>query len=328
MGIDAASNELHAPPEVFAPVFRRFRDHDFTNFTFHAGEDFRHLLSGMRAVVEAVQFLDLRSGNRIGHGTALGLDPVLWLKRIGGRIVLPRGEWLDDLVFAYAMLSEAGVMPERLIGLRDRIGREARMLYQDNQMGPDDLVQAWRLRDLDPLLALNPNRSPADTLDRTRRREWDHILAARKRQQPAYDLYRAYHSPVVRKRWGELVETTGEEIGIDLLAAVQKISLQMLVQREIVLEAMPTSNVRIGVYDDYDEHHLFRWLGLDGDLPNPAVVLASDDPGIFANCLRNEFLHLYQSLAAQPGVKQGGRDEDTERYEPKWTHLPVPLSPG
>ncbi|AVM73150.1 amidohydrolase family protein [Magnetospirillum gryphiswaldense] len=76
VGFDAAANELHAPPEVFAPVFRHLRARGHQNFTYHAGEDFRHLLSGIRTVLEAVTFLGMTPGNRIGHGTALGLDPI------------------------------------------------------------------------------------------------------------------------------------------------------------------------------------------------------------------------------------------------------------
>jgi hypothetical protein len=44
------------------------------------------------------------------------------------------------------------------------------------------------------------------------------------------------------------------------------------------------------------EHHIFRWLRLEGNLPKPALVLATDDPGIFANYLRGEFLHLFHAL--------------------------------
>nr|WP_321399150.1 hypothetical protein [uncultured Desulfobacter sp.] len=72
-GIDAASNELQASPEVFAPIYRRLRRNGFRHFTYHSGEDFAHLLSGVRTLFEAVEFLELQSGDRIGHATALGI---------------------------------------------------------------------------------------------------------------------------------------------------------------------------------------------------------------------------------------------------------------
>jgi len=308
VGVDAASNELHAPPEVFAPVFQRFRRHGFTHFTYHAGEDFRHLLSGMRAVVEAVEFLDLRRGNRIGHATALGLDPALWWRRMGGRIVLARGEWLDNLVFAYAVLAEARLMTDRLMALRDRIGREARRLYGDADgrlsLTPDDLAAAWRLRGLDPLLALDPSREHEPALDLARRQAWEKIRDARTDQAPAFRLFRAYHSQPVRARWDEPLATTEADADAALLAAVQRAALARIVKTGIVLESMPTSNVRISVYQDHQEHHILRWLGLEGDLPQPEVVLGSDDPGIFANALRNEFIHLHEVLRSRPDLDE------------------------
>src|SRR5690606_6384420 len=45
VGFDAAANELHAGPEVFSPIFRKLQYLGYTNFTYHAGEDFVHLLS-------------------------------------------------------------------------------------------------------------------------------------------------------------------------------------------------------------------------------------------------------------------------------------------
>ncbi len=66
---------------------------------------------------------------------------------------------------------------------------------------------------------------------------------------------------------------------------------------------MPTSNVRISFYDDYCEHHIFRWLNIDKNsyLPKPVICLCSDDPGIFATNIRNEFAHIYQTLIESYG---------------------------
>ncbi|MCP4349235.1 MAG: hypothetical protein GY795_27460 [Desulfobacterales bacterium] len=106
VGVDAAANELHAPPEVYAPVFREFKRNGFTNFTFHVGEDYIHLISGIRAVYEAVIFLELNEKNRIGHATALGIPPEPWMKKSDRKIAIEKGEWLDNLVFAYMLLSD------------------------------------------------------------------------------------------------------------------------------------------------------------------------------------------------------------------------------
>lgn len=73
-GADAAASEFDTPPEVFAPSFRRLRKNGIRHFTYHAGEDFFHILSGLRAIYEAIEFLGLQAGDRIGHATAAGVD--------------------------------------------------------------------------------------------------------------------------------------------------------------------------------------------------------------------------------------------------------------
>ena len=61
---------------------------------------------------------------------------------------------------------------------------------------------------------------------------------------------------------------------------------------------MLTSNTRISFYNSYSEHHIKRWLGLGNakKYPKPILVIASDDPGIFATNIRNEITHLYLVL--------------------------------
>ena len=49
--------------------------------TIHSGEDFVHLVGGLRRVSEAVHYLDLHDGDRIGHGVALGVDVESWVKK-------------------------------------------------------------------------------------------------------------------------------------------------------------------------------------------------------------------------------------------------------
>ncbi|MEM9554470.1 MAG: hypothetical protein AAGC60_09435 [Acidobacteriota bacterium] len=131
VGIDAANLELATPPEVFAPVFRFLRElpisttgpaRRFAPFfslepsicklvekrrlgmTYHVGEDFRHLLSGLRAICEVVDFLNPHPGDRLGHGTALALSPEVWLEHNGYQAVVPKLEWLDTLVWVHHFL--------------------------------------------------------------------------------------------------------------------------------------------------------------------------------------------------------------------------------
>ena len=120
VGIDAASLENSTPVWVFAPIYEKARDSsidpigranrygDYTQslgFTFHAGEDFRHILSGLRRIDEAVEHLKFHAGDRIGHGIALGMPPRKW-KNQNPVIIIPQIEALENYLWAYDALSK------------------------------------------------------------------------------------------------------------------------------------------------------------------------------------------------------------------------------
>ncbi|MDM7303627.1 adenosine deaminase, partial [Klebsiella quasipneumoniae subsp. similipneumoniae] len=76
--------------------------------------------------------------------------------------------------------------------------------------------------------------------------------------------------------------------------------MQVVKDKRVLIETLPSSNVRISQYESFDEHHVFRWMGLPsyakpGD-PEIMVTLGSDDPGIFAGDLACEFYQLYAVL--------------------------------
>lgn len=104
-GADAAASEFDTPPEVFAPSFHKLRKHGMQHFTYHAGEDFFHVLSGLRAIYEAMEYLGLKAGDRIGHATAAGVDVRLWKENIGERLWMRREDYLADLLFAYHLIA-------------------------------------------------------------------------------------------------------------------------------------------------------------------------------------------------------------------------------
>lgn len=155
VGIDACNLELATPPEVFAPLFRFLRQlpihlakdtWHYTSYfeidpviramvenrrlgmTYHVGEDFRHLLSGLRAISEVVEFLAPKPGDRLGHGTALALDPRDWLEHNGYQAVVPKLEWLDTLVWVHHFLGPGDDLVGEL-NIEDRIQRRSWEIY-------------------------------------------------------------------------------------------------------------------------------------------------------------------------------------------------------
>lgn len=125
------------------------------HFTFHAGEDFSHLVSGLRTIVEAVIFLDLWPGDRLGHCTAIGISPDLWIRRIGKICYLPQGEWLDDLVFVWKLIRESKHegLQHLVLPLESEIAEYSYKVYGKYYL-PYLLSKAWEYRQYDPFLLL------------------------------------------------------------------------------------------------------------------------------------------------------------------------------
>lgn len=314
-GIDAASNELHAPPEAFAPTFRYLRRHGLQHATFHVGEDFVHLVSGIRACAEAKAVLPLGPGDRMGHATALGISPELWISRMGKKLMIGVGEHLDNLVYAHARLSAQAKTATEAQRLESEIALLSARIYGVPQP-PALLYNAWMLRTLDILEVLELERGTANTSDTevlanaaaakarslntpTRRVEVQRIATAAQDHPHAYQLFRHRHrnSKLITAR----IEIDAAWLPVSALTALQADVLDDLARTGVAIETLPTSNVRISFYERLDEHHLFRWLNLTGNVFDsmPAICVGSDDAGIFATSLRNEYAAIHDVLRRQ-----------------------------
>lgn len=305
-GIDAAANEMDAGPEVFAPSFRWLRTKWAQAFkydlkqTFHAGEDFVHLLSGLRMMYEAVEFLDMQQGDRIGHGTAAGIAPELWLERVGESIYIKQGEWLDNLIFVHQLLNDFSLPYENLRikmpAIINEINRLTIAIY-DGIYSIDDLLQAWRFRQYDPAYyLLHSPTYQRDTID---------MQICIRKELKAYPrachLFHLYHyEQAVKNRYNQYMKIalhpglfTAEEF-----RQIQNLVLHHLAQKNIALEVPITSNLCISFYRNLNEHHIGRWIKgcSDHNLLIPAVVMGTDDPGIFMTNIYIEYARLMTYL--------------------------------
>ena len=276
VGIDAAASEFDTPPEVFAKSYRFLRENGYQHFTYHAGEDFFHILSGLRAMYEAIEFLGLQRGDRIGHGTASGVTPDVWKDNIGERLLIRQGEYLDDLIFAFHLISKG--QDEELRKLLPQIGlRIDDMSFDIYQTYRPVLahIKAWQLRGEDP-----------------------EIIAQKSEHDDTEVLYLKYHQKETDERYNHIIELPTYDIfDRDNLVRIQQLLLKELHDREIVIETLPTSNVVIGHHHDFSTYHLLNWLSWKKEgKPIPPIVLGTDDVGIFATNIYNEYCNLYCQL--------------------------------
>lgn len=275
VGIDAAASELDTPPEVFAPAFRELRDNGFQHFTYHAGEDFYHLLGGLRAIYEAITFLDLQRGDRIGHAAATGINPNIWYKNVGDKLVVRKGAYMDDLLFAYYLAStpEGEALQPLMPRLSMRIMELANEVYGSKDNLPA-FMSAWKDRAEDII-----------ELDRTGKLD-------------SYPLLKLYHTKDCAERYNVPIEVDIYEILDEVaLHKVQLAVLKIMHQREIVIETLPTSNVFIGNHRAFDTYHLANWLKWEEEgNAIPPIVIGTDDAGIFATNIYNEYCHVFTLL--------------------------------
>lgn len=116
VAIDVAGRDYNAPPSAFKRTFaeiRKMPKQSPWRFTYHAGEDFYHILTGMRMIYEAVTLLDLQPRDRIGHASAAGVDPCNWARCIHGVVPIKQGEYLEDLKFVKEFIKNRNIVKFR-----------------------------------------------------------------------------------------------------------------------------------------------------------------------------------------------------------------------
>jgi len=303
-GIDAAANELHAPPEVFSSCYRVLQRNGITRRSYHVGEDFRHILTGIAQMLEALEFLELRDGDRIGHGTAMGISPRLWVERMPSHLYVKAGEWMLTLLATWRLLKR---VPES-IGETYRIECDlsdiASKIFGED-MSCTRLARIMELRKLNVRYLMESEDPNWDW----RNASINDVWREEARQVAQLTIDRAEELNYLRKWLSDKNLWTRSEVSIPVEAGylnnqlyirTQQALMEEVRSRKVIIETLPSSNVRISIYKNFKEHHSLRWMQVPGFLeegdPEIMVSLGSDDPGIFAGDLNSEFYQLYATL--------------------------------
>jgi Adenosine deaminase len=342
--IDVAGNETATPPDVFAPAIRFLRrerpetgypHRSATQMPFsrrrrlllsvHAGEDFTHLVTGMRRVVETLFYYEMGQGDRLGHALAIGIRPQQWLRdrrefAVTAEELLDNLVWLcHDIRYVVDQFPAAG----GLMGLyKEKIDELSKRLYGKSHKS-DDLYQAWRLRWLCPfLLGSNPG------IHTLRQTEFGQCaFPGRDPISPVVaEILDTYHfCGLYRQEAAELLWCVTDDrstlprripekdvylisdIETKLWEAVQDYWIEVVARRGIAIEACPSSNIAVAQLSGFHEHPIFRWAPPLVESLNPGgsayifgirqqpvkVCVNTDDPAIFPTSLPTEF-HLLQ----------------------------------
>lgn len=375
-GIDAASEEIGCRPEVFAQAFRYLKNRsvtyvDYTSgktkklpdlcITYHVGEDFLDIIDGLRALDEAISFLNMRCGDRLGHALALGVDVEEWYESKANRILISQMDYLDNLVWLYSKIRKHHIegCEDALRYIEKRYDEYFRIVYLNNTSDAyletiiNDAVKyfenesiqnnygnkqccftintyydSWKLRGDNPEYFSDGFFKLSDC-DKT---EWDEYginkifpenYRIRYNPEAAY-LFHTYHYNNKVKKEGN----KKKEISINpcIIGAVQKVQKKMqwiIAQKGICIETNPSSNALIGTFKRYDKHPILNWYnkGLATSteevqsVPQIQVSINTDDQGVFATYIENEYAYLALALEKMKDENKNPRFSRTLIYQ-------------
>lgn len=321
-GIDACSPEIGCRPEVFAQAFNYLRGmqegaerHEKSvprlGISYHVGEDFLDIVDGLRAIDEAIHFLKMDSGDRLGHALALGVNPVEWYEFKGRRVFMTKQDHLDNIVWIYMKIRKYKIWYSESIlqDLQRQFTHCLQEVYGKNVFCDINVYyDAWKLRGDDPEKYLLDEYRWEE-----RGSEWDYFAyndcypenVAIRKQSQCRRIYCMYHYDDDVKRKGE--EIVERKVTRELIEIITQI--QMRLQREVAkmgisIETNPSSNYMIGTLERYDQHPIRNFynkgltVNYDELMNNPQidVTINTDDQAIFSTSLENEYAYIALSL--------------------------------
>lgn len=340
-GIDACSDEIICRPEVFGQSFRFLKAHHVDSSTlfpqqpdvpplrttYHVGEDFLDIADGLRAVDEAIEFLNLSHGDRIGHGTVLGIDAAYWYKSRNYAVVLKRQDIIDNCAWLLAVLDQCGGQNFKVYpAIKDMFRKQLNYVYAcknspiSKRLGSVsycDYMDAWHLRGDNPYLysnihnediKLNYEKSFFHNANygfyAKNKPHDDSLNIIRDTTGVACLLYNMYHfSRCVRDRGGICYEVEITPEYIKAVETAQNFMREKITHMDIGIECNPSSNVKIGGFKRYDKHPIFKFYN-KGLVPlekeaRMFVSINTDDLGVFDTSLENEYALLACALNMQ-----------------------------
>lgn len=329
-GIDAANNEVNFRPENFGTVFRYLassrasqdvpwkRKMPDLRKTYHAGEDYYEVVGGLRAIDEAVMFLELSQGDRIGHGVALGIDVDKWYQR-HPVVALPLQNQLDNIAWMLHKIREWGLTVSTAYyeKLMTEFERRYEELYQESCPGLGPYIKAWELRGDAPECYSGPKPDKAWLNPTTR---WERYcirdmyrykefvtVSNRPNSEPpaAYRIYHRYHYDTeLKRRASKIVKHVfnQDEYTLERARLVKQIQLHMrtlVANKGIGVESCPSSNFLISNLDEFKEIPTFAMFPIreeESDHVRINVCVNTDDQGVFYTNLVKEYTMLAGTL--------------------------------
>ncbi len=312
LGIDAASQEIGCRPEVFATAFRLLRSHTCSygvtrekrrlpqlRISYHVGEDFLDILDGLRAIAEAILFLKMDCGDRLGHALALGIEVDEWYALKNYHVSIPAQDYLDNIAWLYHAIVQYHI--QGMDNLKSYLQKEFTFhfskIYGDfavqNKIAPIlahvkeryagqeaykgyfaeesflsynifTYYSAWMLRGDEPEMYKKGffcKREGYEDYQNTHAVNslFPEDYSIRYIPEVAYLNYLYQYAAEVKKRGEREVDYKVMPLFVKGVAQVQKELQKEIAQRGIAIETNPTSNYMIGTFKKYAKHPIVQF---------------------------------------------------------------------
>jgi len=312
-GIDICGVEEQQPLWVCAETLRKLRERSSRiagrrpglklqplRLTLHAGEDFRWLTSGMRAIAEPFHWKLIERGDRIGHGIAVTLEPHRWWKKHQHDEPIQRKQIdrLQDLAF---LATYSDQHPFQFGG---RSEEERNWLAGEIT----DVVGALGL----PLAPANGE--PVDLIDEAKA-FWTKIggpVGRRllERATAPCDNKRLHEHWLHRYFWNRRVQERAEDkrpvranestsVEHDLLARARRRLIRELARWQIPIESNPSSNLVVASLDAMmSQDFLAQTVEQAREAGSETLpwTISTDDPITFATSLADEYAYAWAGM--------------------------------
>lgn len=314
-GIDICGVEEAQPLWVSAETLRRLRARSSDiagsrpdlnllplRLTLHAGEDFRWLTSGVRAIAEPFHWHLIERGDRIGHGIAITLEPAEWWRRQEGQVFPVKGfDRLLDLAFLAEYANEISAEEEEWLHEEIRETVIGLKLESDNRLKATpqlDVVKTakrvWRC--LGGRLTRNLMEVSHFNCDNDRRHEkWIHSLLWRRSTQ---DL----GIKPIQKRVDDdtnRARTKSVRNERDLLVKARKRLIREVARWQVCIESNPSSNLVVGSLDAMAAQDFLAQRPTERARLGKETLtwtISTDDPITFSTTLADEYAYAWAGM--------------------------------
>jgi hypothetical protein len=298
-GFSSSNSAKNMYPQWHVPPLRR---------TMHVGEDFFHLMDGLRRIEEVVNILPLENDDRIGHGLALGLSPEKWVKN-HPIVWMPQEIRLWDLIWEYKKYSELMRKPfgilqfKKVLSSRKIKKRLTKIKEAIENLAHDIMGSDCTFEDI---CTLYDNLFDKDMLDEVGFPNGENQLPGLDQlteiNRHHYWLKTYLTDSHCFNQCYKIIEVLNEEDEIFTLDLMQEIVRKAMIKKRITVEVNPSSNFLIADLQDLEFHPLWNLFPPQKSIKNyifkkPVnICIGSDDPIVFATSLTQEYEILLKML--------------------------------